>query len=90
VLHEALSRTTNLESIQERLRTSCAVRLRDMIDHIAVPFGERAHVAAGWKPDGHGVWSHASGFLPRIVERAELMRRKEMAAGRSPPPILQS
>lgn len=70
-LEYALSRAPGIAPLHDRLLTSCAVRLRDIVDHIAVLEGERSHEAAGWRPDGPNVWSHPSRLFPRIVARGE-------------------
>lgn len=72
VLSEALARNFAAERFRESLLETCGVRLRDILDHIALENPSEAE-RAGWKPSDEGVWRHPGGFFPDIVQ-CERMR----------------
>jgi hypothetical protein len=67
-LAEALSCLPQLEALRDRLRTACAIRLPDIIDHIAVRVGDRAQEVAGWRQAGRRLWAPPGTGHPPIVE----------------------
>lgn len=71
LLSEALARNFAAERFRERLLEICGVRLRDIVDHIAMPDPHVAE-AAGWAVCEDGVWRNSAGFFPEIVSGAEL------------------
>lgn len=70
-LSEALRCLPELEPLRDRLRTTCAIRLTDIIDHIAVRVGDRAHEVAGWRQVGRRLWAPPGSAHPPIIEDHE-------------------
>lgn len=70
-LAEALGRSPRLQSLADRLRAACGVRLRDLVDHLALDDTARRDFAAvGWSRTGSGVLEHHQGHFPAIIDGA--------------------
>ena len=67
VLAAAQARLPELARLGDTLRAACAIRLRDMVDHIIVPLGERAQEQAGWRPDRANIWRHPNAAFPPVI-----------------------
>jgi hypothetical protein len=68
IVRDALQRTPQARAFQASLLQSCAVRLEDVVDHVATPVDSGAVEAAGWRQIESRVWRHTSGGFPDIVE----------------------
>ncbi len=67
LLADALARTPQAAAFARDLHAVCGVRLRDILDHLAVPTAEaEALHAAGWRPGPHGALVHAEGYFPDV------------------------
>lgn len=71
-LEAALKRAPQAEKFRASLLETCAIRLRDMLDHIAVTAEFSGYAEAGWREVGAGVWRHFDGAFPDIIERNAL------------------
>jgi len=67
---DALARNAAADAFRERLLDGCAIRLRDIVDH--VQFADDATPAriqsAGWHEDAAGVWRNPTGLFPAYVQ----------------------
>lgn len=72
LLERALNGCVEAHVFQLRMLDACSIRLRDILDHIAVPPDVDGYEQAGWKQIELGVWRHFSGNFPDILERNQL------------------
>jgi hypothetical protein len=72
LLERAFDGCAEAHVFQLRLLDACAIRLRDILDHIAVPPDVGGYEQAGWKQIEMGVWRHFDGNFPDILERNHL------------------
>lgn len=69
ILDSALSRCAAARSFSYALRDRCAVRLRDIIDHVVFnnPGWNEPLESAGWQRMPDGVYRHSKGYFPDFV-----------------------
>ncbi len=69
LLDAAVAASPLLATIKLRLYAEAGVKLRDVIDHIAVAdAAQRTRFeSAGWSPEGKGVWRNEDGLFPPLV-----------------------
>lgn len=71
-LRDVLGRCSAAASFEQWLLTSTAVRLRDIVDHIAIAderdFGDFAD--AGWSETKNGEWRNSGGLFPAVVRHS--------------------
>jgi hypothetical protein len=72
LLERAFDGCAEAHVFQLRLLDACAIRLRDILDHIAVPPDVGGYEEAGWKQIEIGVWRHFGGSFPDVLERNHL------------------
>ncbi len=69
-LTEATARCPPLETFAERLHDRCAVRLRDVVDHVLCR--DRSlwaeFVDSGWDECEHGLLRHRGGWFPDVLD----------------------
>jgi hypothetical protein len=56
------------ELLAARILHRTGIRIIDIVDHVCVASGERIHEGLGWNSVATGVWRHASGLLPDVLE----------------------
>lgn len=69
-LEAALERTPSARAFAQALLSGCAVRLRDLLDHISFsdPLLVKDLRTLGWQDLGQGIWRNDSGLFPDFVE----------------------
>lgn len=72
LLERALNECAEAQAFQSRLLDGCAIRLRDIVEHIAAPADVKGYEEAGWKQVELGVWRHFGGSFPDILQRNNL------------------
>jgi len=70
-LDALVARNPAAAAFAARLIETTGVRLRDIVDHLALsdPDAIARLEAAGWSPAGEGVWRNAAGLFPPVVRR---------------------
>jgi hypothetical protein len=71
-LEQALARNAEAGAFAARLMEGTAIRLRDIVDHVAFTQGSKREAieAAGWSEEEPGVWRNPDGLFPPHVQGA--------------------
>ena len=69
-IDEALKCVDGAADFAKRLEQYAAIRLRDIVDHLALaPDDIKAAQAAGWRRGTDDVWRNPEGLFPALIER---------------------